>query len=144
MADMFSRRKRSDIMSKIRSRDTTPELASRKALRTLGLRFGVCRRSLPGTPDIVLRQAQAAVFVHGCFWHQHKGCRRCSMPTSNQVYWQKKLTRNVERFAEVKSVLRKDGWRVVVIWNVRQRIKASFSGYLELNCRSIDPLCVGE
>lgn len=130
MADVFTRAKRSEIMSKIRSRDTAPELATRKTLRKLGLRFGVCRREIPGFPDIVLRKIKTTVFVHGCFWHQHSGCARCSMPSSNRQYWRRKLARNVERFGQVKKVLLREGWRVMIVWECQTKNEAKLQRLL--------------
>lgn len=103
-------------MSKIKGRDTKPELKLRSALHRLGLRFRVCRRDLPGKPDIVFPRQKVAVQVRGCFWHQHRACRAGRLPKSNLEYWQPKLTRNVERDAANDTALRALGWTVLVIW----------------------------
>ena len=103
-------------MSAIRKRDTRPEWRVRRALHALGLRYRLHARDLPGTPDVVFRRQKVAVFVHGCFWHQHRGCRYLKRPKSNQDYWLPKLERNVERDRKAARQLRKAGWKVVVIW----------------------------
>lgn len=108
-------------MSAIRGKHTKPELAVRKALRKIGLRGSLHGRSLPGVPDIVLTASRTAVFVHGCFWHQHPRCRRQTVPRTNRKYWVGKLERNVVRFAEVRKELRKQGWKVVVIWECQTK-----------------------
>ena len=108
-------------MSAIRGKHTAPELAVRKTLRKLGLRYRLHGRSLPGIPDIVLSDRRTAVFVHGCFWHQHPRCRRRSVPKSNRKYWVGKLERNVERFTEVRSELRRRGWKVLVVWECQTK-----------------------
>lgn len=103
-------------MSRIRSRDTKPEIALRKALHALGLRFRLDNRRLPGKPDIVLPRYKAAVFVHGCFWHRHEGCKVATTPKSNTDFWVQKFDRNVARDARVAGELEALGWRVFVAW----------------------------
>lgn len=107
---------RTRIMRGIRSRDTGPELAVRSFLHQLGLRFRVHKKDLPGTPDIVLPKYRFIVFVHGCFWHQHRGCTRAVMPRTNIGYWSVKLARNVRRDRDVRRALLRDGWRVAIMW----------------------------
>jgi DNA mismatch endonuclease, patch repair protein len=113
--------KRSAQMAAIRSVNTRPELAVRKALHARGFRFRLHRRDLPGKPDIVLPKYKAAIFVHGCFWHQHPGCKLASWPKSRPEYWAPKLTRNVERDAVAAVALEARGWRVLVIWECDTR-----------------------
>lgn len=108
-------------MSAIRGKHTSPELAVRKALRRLKCSYKLHSRKLPGTPDLVLQKYRATVFVHGCFWHQHKNCRRLAQPKTNRKYWIGKLQRNVERFAEVRKDLRRQGWKVVVVWECQTK-----------------------
>lgn len=115
MADVVDKATRSRMMSGIRGRDTKPELLVRKYLHAAGLRFRL-GSSLPGRPDIVLPRYRAAVFVHGCYWHRHQGCRFATTPSSNQEFWLKKFAANVERDKQVKVMLRKAGWRPLVIW----------------------------
>ncbi len=114
--DIVSRARRSRIMSAIRGSDTKPELAVRRAAHALGYRFRLHRRDLPGTPDLVLPSRSLAVFVHGCYWHRHKGCKYCYRPNSNVEFWQKKFKGNVERDRRVQSALKEMGWKVVVFW----------------------------
>ncbi|MGO4760365.1 very short patch repair endonuclease, partial [Streptomyces sp. 2MCAF27] len=107
---------RSVNMSRIRSKDTGPELLVRSALHRLGLRFRLYRRDLPGSPDIVLHRHRIAIFVHGCFWHRHENCRRASLPKTRQDYWGPKLAHNVARDLAASEKLKTAGWRVEVIW----------------------------
>jgi DNA mismatch endonuclease, patch repair protein len=103
-------------MRRIRSQDTKPELLLRSALHRLGLRYRVHARNLPGKPDIVFPRVKVAVFVHGCFWHQHPGCIEASRPRTNVSYWLPKLARNIERDTEHVGALRRAGFRVLTLW----------------------------
>lgn len=103
-------------MSRIRARDTKPEMLLRSALHGAGLRFRVCRNDLPGRPDVVFPRQRLAVQVRGCFWHQHDGCRSARVPMSNSDYWGPKLQRTVERDAAKDQALRALGWCVLVVW----------------------------
>ncbi len=103
-------------MSRIRSKDTSPELAVRRALHAAGLRFRLHDRRLPGTPDVVLRSRAVIVEVRGCFWHRHLGCPRAPAPKSRQDYWLPKLARNAERDQANEQALEAAGWRVMVVW----------------------------
>ncbi|MBJ2185922.1 very short patch repair endonuclease [Paramuribaculum intestinale] len=114
--DVFSKEKRSQVMSSIRSTDTKPEMIVRKYLHANGFRYGLHNQKLPGHPDIVLRKYQTIVFINGCFWHGHKGCRHYTVPKSNTSYWTAKVRRNVERDAENITKLKSKGWRVITIW----------------------------
>ncbi len=114
--DLFSPPQRSEIMSKIRSKNTKPEMIVRGWLHRHGFRFRLHRKDLSGKPDIVLPKYRTVIFVNGCFWHQHPGCRRAVLPKSNQDFWMPKLQGNVERFARNVAELEKAGWTVVVIW----------------------------
>lgn len=114
--DSLSREHRSWNMSRIRGKDTRPELRVRSALHRLGYRFRLNRRDLPGKPDIVLPRYQTVIFVHGCFWHRHPGCRFAYTPKSRVEFWQAKFERNVARHREVEEELTTLGWRVLVIW----------------------------
>src|SRR6476646_5019854 len=116
MTDKLSVKRRSWNMSRIRSRDTNPELAVRQSLSQLGYRYRLHRSDLPGKPDIVLPKYRIAIFVHGCFWHQHTGCIDCSNPKTNRKYWRPKLLANVERDRKHRRRLRRLGWLPVVIW----------------------------
>ena len=116
MADHLTIERRSWNMSRIRSNNTKPEIIVRSLLHHMGYRFRLYRKDLPGKPDIVLPKYKTVVFVHGCFWHRHRGCKRCTTPTSNQGYWLKKLNRNIEKDKLHKMQLRKSNWKVLVIW----------------------------
>lgn len=115
MADTLTPRERSERMSRIRSRDTKPELALRKALHALGLRYRLGSK-LPGKPDLVFPRHKAVVFVHGCFWHRHAGCKVATTPKSNTGFWVDKFERNVTRDERVARALQEAGWRLFVVW----------------------------
>lgn len=116
MVDRLSPERRSWLMSRIRSRNTSPEIRVRRAAHALGLRFRLYRRDLPGTPDLIFPKHRVALFVHGCFWHQHPGCPKASMPKTAVDAWQSKFARNIKRDAENTAILTELGWRVEVIW----------------------------
>ena len=116
MTDIVSPERRSAIMSRIRSKDTKPELRVRKTAHAMGLRFRLHRKDLPGTPDLVFPKWRTVVFVHGCFWHRHPGCRKAYEPKSRVDFWKKKFAANVERDERTRKALEKAGWKVVVIW----------------------------
>lgn len=107
---------RSENMRRIRSKNTKPELLLRSHLHALGLRYRCHAKDLPGKPDLVFRKKRVAVFVHGCFWHQHPGCIEASNPQSNRDYWLPKLQRNVRRDAEAVAALEAMDYRVVALW----------------------------
>ena len=108
-------------MSRIRGRDTMPEKTVRSLLHRLGFRFRVQRRDLPGRPDIVLVRQRVAIFVHGCFWHRHRGCRNCTTPTHRRAFWVNKLKGNAARDKVHQRALRKLGWRPIVVWECQTR-----------------------
>jgi len=116
VVDHLSPEKRSWNMSRIRSKNTKPEIIVRSTLHRLGYRFRIHRKDLPGKPDIVLPKYKAVIFVHGCFWHRHEGCKDCTTPKTNTEFWKDKFQRNVERDILHQIKLKKDGWKVVVIW----------------------------
>jgi len=121
VTDKLSKERRSANMRAVKGRDTKPEMIVRRLAHRLGYRFRLHRRDLPGKPDIAFPSRQKAIFVHGCFWHQHKGCRRATVPASNRAFWHRKLARNVERDAEQLAAIRKRGWRALVIWECEIR-----------------------
>jgi DNA mismatch endonuclease (patch repair protein) len=123
--DRISPEERSRIMSHIRSKDTKPEKRLRSLLHRLGFRFRLHRKDLPGTPDIVLPKYRTVIFVHGCFWHQHPGCKKATLPRSNVEFWKNKLEKNIERDKEVEKKLIETGWNVIVIWECE--IKKTYS-----------------
>lgn len=116
MTDRLSKERRSANMRAIRSQDMKPELRVRQAAHNLGYRFRLHRNDLPGKPDLVFTKRQKIIFVHGCFWHQHKGCIDGRAPKSNTGYWRPKLARNVKRDAQHLAQLKHDGWKVLLVW----------------------------
>ena len=125
MTDIMDSKRRSDLMAGIRNRDTAPELAVRRIAHRMGLRFRLHRKDLPGRPDLVFPKYRLAVFVHGCFWHRHEGCRHASTPKSRIAFWTEKFAANVERDARQEATLRALGWRVLVIWQCETTDKAA-------------------
>lgn len=127
---------RSKIMRSVSAKDTRPELLVRSLLHRLGLRFRLHRKSLPGSPDIVLPKYRTVVFVHGCFWHRHSGCRYASTPKTRQEFWLSKFDANVKRDARKEAQLCELGWRILVIWEcetrrpdeLKERIRQEFLG----------------
>ncbi len=107
---------RSRIMAAVRGRDTAPELRVRRCLHAMGYRFRLHRRDLPGTPDIVLPRHRTCIFVHGCFWHRHPGCRKATTPKRNAEFWNEKFARNVARDEANGRDLMSAGWNVVILW----------------------------
>jgi DNA mismatch endonuclease, patch repair protein len=116
MTDIVSPEKRSEMMSRIRGRDTAPEIAVRSLLHRMGYRFRLHRRDLPGRPDVVLPRHHVVVFVHGCFWHRHRACKLAYTPKTRRKFWREKFEGNIERDRTVQRKLRKLGWKVVVVW----------------------------
>ena len=116
MVDRLTPERRSWNMSRIRSKDTKPEIIVRSLLHRMGFRFRINPKKLPGRPDIVLPKYRAAVFVHGCFWHRHEGCRFAYTPKSRSEFWQAKFEANKRRDKDARERLREMGWRVVVLW----------------------------
>lgn len=121
MADVFDKETRSAVMRAVKGRDTTPEIAVRRAAHALGLRFRLQRRDLPGSPDLVFPARQIALFVHGCFWHGHPCKRGARMPATNASYWTAKIARNVARDKRVRGELREAGWQAVTVWECETR-----------------------
>ena len=116
MTDIVDSKRRSELMAGIRGRDTAPERAVRRIAHRMGLRFRLHRKDLPGRPDLVFPKHRLAVFVHGCFWHRHGGCRHASTPKSRTAFWTEKFEANVDRDARQEAALRTLGWRGLVIW----------------------------
>lgn len=115
MTDVLDPATRSLVMSRVRSKDTKPEIQVRRALHAAGYRFRLHRRDLPGKPDIVLPRYRTAVFINGCFWHGHD-CRKFKWPQTNAEFWRAKITRNMERDREAHARLVSQGWQVHIIW----------------------------
>lgn len=135
MADRLTPERRSWLMSRVRSKNTSPEIRVRRAAHALGLRFRLHRKELPGSPDLVFSKHHIALFVHGCFWHCHQGCPKASTPKTAVDMWQAKFKRNVERDAANVADLTLRGWRVEVIWEcetkspevLQQRLRSIFN-----------------
>ncbi len=116
MTDVFTKEKRHEIMASVKGRDTKPEKIVRSIVHLMGFRFSLCRKDLPGKPDIVLPRHGKVIFVHGCFWHGHANCRKATIPATNTVFWLEKITKNKARDTKVKRQLRQAGWKVLVVW----------------------------
>lgn len=127
-------------MSGIRGRNTKPELLVRKALFAAGFRYRLHSSRLPGKPDIVLPRSRCAVFVHGCFWHRHPGCRFAYVPKSNAKFWKDKFKANVRRDAHAKTALRRAGWRVLVVWECSVNQERLSKLIAKIRSRRIRPL----
>lgn len=116
MADKISVEQRSKAMSQVKNKDTQIELRVRSELHKRGFRFRKNVLNLPGKPDIVLPKYKTVIFVHGCFWHQHTGCRKSRRPTSNVEFWNTKLDKNIERDTNNAKLLKTAGWKVITVW----------------------------
>lgn len=114
--DIWTKKKRSEVMSKIRGKNTKPEMILRSQLFRKGFRFRVHQKDLPGKPDIVFPKYKTVIFVHGCFWHFHNNCREGRIPSTNSKYWEQKLIKNKIRDQNNIKSLRKKNWRVIVVW----------------------------
>jgi DNA mismatch endonuclease, patch repair protein len=125
MVDVVDRATRSRMMANIRGKDTRPEIALRKAIHALGLRFRIHGKRLPGTPDIVLQKWKAVIFVHGCFWHRHEGGRYASSPATRKEFWNDKFVANVARDQRNQEQLAITGWRVCVVWECELRSRGA-------------------
>lgn len=128
MVDTVDAATRSRMMSAIRGRDTAPERAVRRYLHAAGLRFRLGGAGLPGRPDIVLPRHRVALFVHGCFWHRHEGCRFTTTPSTNADFWKAKFARNVARDIAKENRLRALGWRPLVIWGCEASVADALDG----------------
>lgn len=126
----MTREKRSWNMSRIRSKNTTPELYVRRALSSQGLRYRLHANNLPGKPDIVMTKIKTAIFVNGCFWHQHPNCLRSTSPRTNKSYWQPKLQKNIERQDKAFRELKKDNWNIVTVWECETKDQNLLNGKL--------------
>ena len=116
MADVLTSEQRRKCMSRIRSKNTKPEIIIRKFLFAHGFRFRINVKRLPGTPDIVLRKYQTVIFVNGCFWHGHENCKTAHIPKSNVEFWTNKIGKNKKRDEKNKILLKNMGWTVITVW----------------------------
>lgn len=145
MADIVSKEQRSKNMSAIRSRDTKPEVYLRKLLFAEGCRYRIAEKSVPGHPDIFLRKYNTAIFVHGCFWHRHQGCKYAYTPKSRIDFSQKKFADNVKRDAAVKDELRKQNIKCLIVWECTiKRMMKTPKAESEIIKRCIDFMLSGE
>jgi DNA mismatch endonuclease (patch repair protein) len=122
---------RSANMRAVRSRNTTPELAVRRLAHKLGLRFRLHQNNLPGRPDLMLSRWKTVIFVHGCFWHQHPGCKKATIPKTNHQFWKAKLLRNVERDRQAIRKLTRLGWKVLTIWECQTHDSVFVTQFLD-------------
>lgn len=129
MSDKLSREKRSWNMSHIRSKDTSIEVKVRKFLFSKGFRYRKNDSKLPGKPDIVLPKYKTVIFVHGCYWHRHPGCKNCTMPSTNTDFWIHKFNKNVQNDILYKQQLEQSGWHVITLWECE--IEGNFNKTME-------------
>lgn len=116
MADVHDKATRSYNMSQIKGKDTKPEIIVRKFLHANGFRYRLHVKDLPGKPDIVLRKYKTVIFVHGCFWHGHEGCREFVVPKTRTEWWTNKINRNISHDRKVEEALKMDGWNIITLW----------------------------
>lgn len=119
--DRISKQERSDLMRSVRRSDTSPEMIVRRIAHRMGARYALHSKRLPGTPDLTLASRKLCIFVHGCFWHRHPGCRLATTPSSNVEFWKIKFEKNVERDARKAAELVAMGWRVETVWECETR-----------------------
>ncbi|MBD8147456.1 DNA mismatch endonuclease Vsr [Pseudomonas fluorescens] len=135
-ADIVTPEQRSWNMSKIKGKDTKPEMIVRSMCHELGLRYRLHRKDLPGTPDLVFRKYRLCLFVHGCFWHRHPGCKYAYTPKSRLDFWLPKLAKNVERDARTQRALEEAGWRAAIIWECQTKDRDTLRAEIQ---KIIDP-----
>lgn len=123
MADVHSKETRSFNMSRVRSKDTKPELAVRKFLHAAGFRYRLHDKKLPGKPDIVLPKYKTVIFVHGCFWHGHEGCQYFIVPKTRTEWWLRKISGNTEKDVQAEALLHSLGWHVITLWECQLKKK---------------------
>ena len=127
------------MMAAVRGRDTKPELLIRRLVHGLGYRFKLHRRDLPGRPDLVLPRLKVCIFVHGCFWHHHPGCKHATTPSSNVIFWTQKFAQNSARDAQAELTLRDVGWEVIVVWECETRENEMLVNRLRGELERADP-----
>jgi DNA mismatch endonuclease, patch repair protein len=136
--DSVSKERRSEIMGRVRNKDTRPEKVVRSLLHRLGYRFRLHAKGLPGRPDVVLPKYRAVVFIHGCFWHRHPGCPNTRTPKSRVEFWTRKFDENVARDRTGQEALATLGWRSLVIWECEtadlERLAERLQAFLEASC----------
>jgi DNA mismatch endonuclease (patch repair protein) len=117
MADVHSKETRSYNMSRIRSKDTKPELLVRRFLHKNGFRYRLHVKDLPGKPDIVLPKYKTVIFIHGCFWHGHEGCKYSTLPETRKDWWRNKIGKNIANDRKSEEILMATGWKIIIIWS---------------------------
>ncbi len=132
MVDTLSTKQRSANMARIRSRDTKPELVVRKIVHGLGYRFRLHRRDLPGSPDLSFASSRKTIFVNGCFWHRHPGCKFSYDPKTNAQFWQAKFARTVARDVSAREKLIAKGWDVLTVWECELKDVENLTKYLDI------------
>jgi DNA mismatch endonuclease (patch repair protein) len=128
LVDYLTPEARSILMSRIRGKDTAPEMFVRRIVHSLGYRYRLHCRNLPGTPDLVFRRLRKIIFVHGCFWHRHEGCRFAYTPKTRRPFWEEKFRLNKERDRRHLLMLRRDGWDVLILWECELESPAAAGG----------------
>ena len=131
MPEKLSPQQRSALMSRVKQRNTAPELIVRRLLHRLGYRFRLHRKDLPGKPDIVLPRHRKIILVHGCFWHGHTDCRRGTRPVTNAAFWNTKIDRNIARDTKVLAELQALGWTVLTVWDCETRDTAKLQEQIQ-------------
>lgn len=137
MADTLTAQKRSELMARIRSKDTRPEMAVRRMLHGEGYRYRLHDKRLPGRPDLVFRRRRKIIFVHGCFWHWHgdQACKSARLPKSRLEFWMPKLEGNRERDRRVQEALEREGWRFLIVWECeikdKERVRNKMVTFLD-------------
>lgn len=149
MADNMTSEQRHKCMAAIKGKNTKPEMIVRRFLHGEGFRYGLHNKKLPGRPDIVLRKYKTVIFIHGCFWHGHEGCKYSRLPKTNEVFWQNKITINRHRDQESERLLGEKGWNVITIWecdlrNKYKREKTLMKLHSELKCINRKEVGYGE
>lgn len=137
MAKTDGPKTRSYNMSRIRAKDTIPEMLVRKFLYANGFRYRIHDKKLAGKPDIVLQKYRTAILINGCFWHGHQNCKRASLPKTNEAFWSEKIRRNLERDKKNLLELRILGWRVITIWQCELKNKEVFKSKMDFLIRSL-------
>ncbi len=139
--DNLTKKQRQYCMSKIRSKNTKPEKAVRKILDKLNIKYNIHTKILPGTPDISILEIKKIIFVNGCFWHQHKNCKRANIPKTNKEYWIKKLSRNIKKQNTDIKNLRKLGWSISVIWECQTKDETALIKKIKRICKNDKKYC---
>jgi DNA mismatch endonuclease (patch repair protein) len=139
LADIVTKAVRSRIMSSVKGRNTGPERVVRQICTGIGARYRLHRKDLPGSPDLVFSPRKLAIFVHGCFWHRHDGCKLASKPKSRVKFWNDKFAKNVTRDRAAIHALRRSGWRVEVVWECETRQKERLTRRIEVVLSATGP-----